>query len=389
MEFTPESYVTADLQAFFQEFSPKSIGQLPILLSIDGGDLTADNATSFDINGESDLDFEYGMSLTAPQPVVLYQAGDDVEGASFTNMLEALDRSYCGGDVPGLDGIYPDPAPGGFKGHQTCGVAKAANVISVSYGGDEVELPAAYQERECAEYGKLGLMGSTILFASGDDGVAGSFGDCAFPNNKTVDGDHEGPGGIRFVPSWPLTCPFVTAVGATQVNPGATVKDPESASAQVIFSGGGFSDIYPMPSYQRAQVQSFFKHHNPPYSSLQYNNSMRTRGYPDISANGVNYVIAIDGEFGLVFGTSASTPVVASMITLINDKRIGRGKGPVGFINPALYSSLFADSFHDITSGNNPGCNTTGFEAVPGWDPVTGLGTPNFPKLMENFLRLP
>jgi tripeptidyl-peptidase-1 len=126
-----------------------------------------------------------------------------------------------------------------------------------------IELPASYQERECAEYGKLGLMGSTILFASGDDGVAGSFGDCAFPNNKTVDGDHEGPGGIRFVPSWPctftlsilqtlypllngplVTCPFVTAVGATQVNPNATVKDPESASAQVIFSGGGFSDIY-------------------------------------------------------------------------------------------------------------------------------------------------
>lgn len=69
------------------------------------------------------------------------------------------------------------------------------------------ELPASYQERECAEFGKLGLMGSTILFASGDDGVAGSFGDCAFPNNQTVDGDHEGAAGIRFVPSWPRKCP--------------------------------------------------------------------------------------------------------------------------------------------------------------------------------------
>jgi tripeptidyl-peptidase-1 len=73
-----------------------------------------------------------------------------------------------------------------------------------------------------------------------------------------------------------------------------------------------------MPSYQRTQIQSFFKHHNPPYSALQYNNSMRTRGYPDISANGVNYVIAIDGEFGLVFGTSASTPVVGSMVRNID-----------------------------------------------------------------------
>lgn len=388
-EFTPQSYVTADLQMFFEQFSPKSVGQLPKLLSIDGGDLTANNATSFDINGESDLDFEFGMTLTAPQPVVLYQVGDDVEGGSFTNMLEALDKSYCGHDNPNFDGIYPDPAPGGFKGPQSCGIAKAANVISVSYGGDEVEVPPSYQERECAEYGKLGLLGTTILFASGDDGVAGSFGECTLPDNQTVNGDPEGPGGIRFVPSWPLTCPFVTAVGATQVNPNATVNDPESASAQVIFSGGGFSDIYPLPAYQHDAVKSFFKNHNPPYSAAQYNNSMRTRGYPDISANGVNYVIAIDGEFGLVFGTSASTPVVASMITLINDKRIGLGKGPVGFINPALYSASLAGAFHDITSGNNPGCNTTGFEAVPGWDPVTGLGTPNFPKMLDAFVALP
>jgi tripeptidyl-peptidase-1 len=138
-----------------------------------------------------------------------------------------------------------------------------------------------------------------------------------------------------------VTCPFVTAVGATQINPGSTVNDPESASAQVIFSGGGFSDIYrerlsiktrssqltapplAMPQYQRAQVKEFFKNHNPPYSAEQYNNSMRTRGYPDISANGANYVIAIDGEFGLVFGTSASTPVVASMVCLLHCRSDG------------------------------------------------------------------
>ena len=88
--------MTDDLQMFFKRFSPKSVGQLPILVSIDGGTLTANTATNFDIDGESDLDFEYGMTLTAPQPVKLYQAGDEIEGASFTNMLEALDKSYCG-----------------------------------------------------------------------------------------------------------------------------------------------------------------------------------------------------------------------------------------------------------------------------------------------------
>ncbi|KZT32007.1 subtilisin-like protein, partial [Sistotremastrum suecicum HHB10207 ss-3] len=104
---------------------------------------------------------------------------------------------------------------------------------------------------------------------------------------------------------------------------------------------------------------------------------------------GANYVIAIDGEFSLVFGTSASSPVVASMVTLINDARIAAGKGPVGFINPSIYSSAFAGAFNDITHGGNQGCGTAGFTAVTGWDPVTGLGTPNFPNLLSAFLALP
>jgi tripeptidyl-peptidase I len=57
---------------------------------------------------------------------------------------------------------------------------------------------------------------------------------------------------------------------------------------------------------------------------------------------------------------------------LINEKRIAAGKGPVGFINPVLYENPGA--LNDITTGKNPGCGTNGFSAVPGWDPVTGLG---------------
>lgn len=43
----------------------------------------------------------------------------------------------------------------------------------------------------------------------------------------------------------------------------------------------------------------------------------------------------------------------------------------------------------NFTSGTNPGCDTVGFSAVPGWDPVTGLGTPNFPKMLAYYLSLP
>ena len=79
-------------------------------------------------------------------------------GASFNNLLDALDASYCtfeGGDDPTQDGIYPDPLPGGFTGPESCGIVKPANVISTSYGYNEADLTPAYTARQCAEYGKV------------------------------------------------------------------------------------------------------------------------------------------------------------------------------------------------------------------------------------------
>jgi tripeptidyl-peptidase-1 len=63
------------------------------------------------------------------------------------------------------------------------------------------------------------------------------------------------------------------------------------------------------------------------------------------------------------------------------------GKGPVGFINPTFYAN--PQVLIDITNGTNPGCDNAGFEAVEGWDPITGLGTPKYPKLLELFMSLP
>jgi tripeptidyl-peptidase I len=72
---------------------------------------------------------------------------------------------------------------------------------------------------------------------------------------------------------------------------------------------------------------------------------------------------------------------------LINEERIKRGKGPVGFLNPVLYAN--PDAMNDIKAGGNRGCGTRGFRAVTGWDPVTGLGTPDYEKLLKVFLALP
>jgi len=230
---------------------------------------------------------------------------------------------------------------------------------------------------------KLGLQGTTILYSSGDSGVAGNGDQCIDPETGRFNNGSSG----MFNPSFPGGCPFITSVGATQVNPNSSVFAPESASAKVIFSGGGFSNVFSLPSYQAPTVLNYFKDTPPPYGADRFNNSMKSRAFPDVAANGVNYIIAVDGNFSLVFGTSCSSPVFGGIVTLINEKRLESGKGPVGFLNPTLYKN--PQVLNDITSGDNPGCGTDGFTAVKGWDPVTGLGTPNFPKMLDLFLRLP
>ncbi len=83
----------------------------------------------------------------------------------------------------------------------------------------------------------------------------------------------------------PATCPFITSVGATQVSPGAKITDPESACEQVIFSGGGFSNHFAMPEYQKSTVESFLAKFPPPYPKSIWN-ATGSRAYPDIAANG-------------------------------------------------------------------------------------------------------
>ncbi|KAJ7484520.1 subtilisin-like protein [Mycena latifolia] len=387
VEYTPQAYRPADLDMFATNFSsigPSLVGARPVLKAVDGG-VVQDISLSFGFNGESNLDLEYAMNLvTSIQPVTLYQVGDLQMGASFNNLLDALDSTFCsfdGGDDPLNDGIYPDSLPGGYTG-KDCGTIQPANVIATSYGYNEADLSPAYSTRQCVEYAKLGLMGVTFLYSSGDNGVAGNNGVCL-----NSDGT-QSIGGQVFNPSFPATCPFVTSVGATQVNPGADVTDPESACERVIFSGGGFSNYFAMPDFQKGVVPSYLTANPPPYAATVYNATGKSRAYPDLSANGANYVVAVDDQFGLVFGTSASTPVVGAMLTMINDARLSRGKSPVGFINPTIYSPAFRGAFTDITTGTNPGCGTSGFATAAGFDPVTGLGTPIFPKLLELWLLL-
>jgi len=165
----------------------------------------------------------------------------------------------------------------------------------------------------------------------------------------------------------------------------------------MITSGGGFSNQFPMPEYQREAVESFFRNANTTETAgslppKEYFN-MTGRGYPDLAAIGQNVPVVFDSELQMTGGTSASTPIVAGLISLINSRRLKRNKPVMGFLNPWLYQTHAAmpEIVVDVKYGNNSGGNrllptytacTHGFNAIPGWDAATGLGSPNFASML-------
>ncbi|KAG8698140.1 hypothetical protein FRC09_007404 [Ceratobasidium sp. 395] len=161
----------------------------------------------------------------------------------------------------------------------------------------------------------------------------------------------------------------VTAVGGTHFVP----------EVAVAFSGGGFSNYFERPIYQAIDVPLYLKKLGGTYNDL-YN--PKGRAYPDIAAQGSHFRVIVGGTDYSIGGTSASAPTVAGIVALLNDARLVKGLPPLGFLNPWLYT-LGRFGLNDITQGNNPGCNTPGFNATAGWDPVTGLGTPDFGKLKK------
>ncbi|KAF8141196.1 peptidase S8/S53 domain-containing protein [Boletus edulis] len=341
----------------------------------------------FAYHKESNLDLQYGMSLvTGNQTVSLYQTGDlpeEMAGQVLRSIISSTQSTAA--TVPPVAVTIPETlfiqipdlaVTQKPKGPEACGTVKPAYVISTSYSSNEADLSLFYVERQCTEYAKLGLMGITILYSSGDYGVAGNHGSCL--NSSHI----PNADGYIFNPTFPGTCPYVTSVGATMVRRNETVLDPETACMNQIYSGGGFSNYFALPEYQKNAVHHYLTNYPPDYPSSIWNSTGTSRAYPDISANGANYVVAVDGEFQRLYGTSCSSPVVGAIFTMINDARLALGKGPIGFVNPTIYSPEFADAFNDITEGNNPGCGTTGYNVTRGWDPVTGLGTLNFTKLL-------
>ncbi|XP_051048514.1 tripeptidyl-peptidase 1 [Phodopus roborovskii] len=244
------------------------------------------------------------------------------------------------------------------------------HVHTVSYGDDEDSLSSTYIQRVNTEFMKAAARGLTLLFASGDTG-AGCW---------SVSGKH------KFRPSFPASSPYVTTVGGT------SFRNPFQITNEVVdyISGGGFSNVFPQPSYQEEAVAKFLKSssHLPPSSYFNASG----RAYPDVAALSDGYwVVSNKVPIPWVSGTSASTPVFGGILSLINEHRILNGRPPLGFLNPRLYQQHGAGLF-DVTHGCHESClneevEGQGFCSGPGWDPVTGWGTPNFPALLKTLLN--
>ncbi|KAI4854549.1 subtilisin-like protein [Aureobasidium sp. EXF-8845] len=229
-------------------------------------------------------------------------------------------------------------------------------VISISYADEEHTIPEAYAIRVCNEFSQLGARGVSVILASGDNGVG----------QHCEDDD--------------ASCPFVTAVGATRLE-GSEVVAFDARGGFV--SGGGFSNYFSRPSYQKEHVEGYIRGLDAGLSP--YFNS-QGRGYPDVSAIGCNYLVMWDGATHLQDGTSASAPSFAAIVAMVNDALLAVGRPTLGFLNPLLYSRGAA-AFKDVVSGSSFGCNTTGFPAARGWDAASGLGTPLFSTLKDIALR--
>ena len=148
-------------------------------------------------------------------------------------------------------------------------------------------------------------------------------------------------------------------------------------------SGGGTSSNYPIPSWQTN------------VSMTANNGSTANRNIPDVALT-ADYVFVVhdNGSNNIEAGTSCAAPLWAGFCALANQFSLATNGTVLGFLNPALYtiapSSVYASSLHDITTGNNTGTHTAGlYNAVPGYDLATGLGTPAGINLINALARPP
>jgi tripeptidyl-peptidase-1 len=327
---------------------------------VKGGENKQDPGTA---GGEANLDIQFGMAVGFPTNVVYYSTGG--RGVKLGNDGKQL-TGELDDNEPYLDFFqYLSAKPD----------ADLPHVLSISYADDEPSVPIKYARKVCNEIGMLSARGVSVISGSGDGGAKGA-------RNATCR-SNDGRNKDMTISTFPASCPWVTSVGA--VNNGK--EQPDGSD----FSTGGFSNYFAREDWQDAAAEEYIaalKGHLKGY----YN--PRGRITPDISAIGTQFNTIINGSPLMLKGTSASTPVFAGIIALINDARVREGKPLLGWLNGRLYSESVRETLQDITEGVSLSCvfsggkTPGGWPATKGYDAITGVGVPNnFEKFKNAMLE--
>ena len=307
----------ADLTTFLQNYRSDIPSSTTFnLTSVDGG---TNDQTPANAGVEANLDIQYTVGVATNVPTTFVTVGtqnQDGNDGGFLDIINALLNETSPPKV--LTTSY------GFDVESDLSLS-LTECVSLSFFPIWRRVDSFGCSALCNSYLQLTSKGVSILFASGDGGVASTPGvQCT---NKP------------FPPTFP-TCPYVTIVGATG-------SVPEVGAS---LSAGGFSNYFAQASWQASAVAGYLKILGSTYAG-KYNAS--GRAYPDVSAQGKAVAIYVDGSPTTVDGTSCSSPIFASVIGLLNDELISTGEGngtSLGFLNPWLYANPGA--FNDITSGN-------------------------------------
>ena len=293
----------------------RSLGQNPPLISpvsVDKGKSKPGNPNGAD--GEVMLDIEVAGAVAPGATLAVYFAPNTDQG-----FLDAITTAV----------------------HDT---ARKPGVISISWGGPEsswTQQALTAMDEACQAAAALGV---TITVACGDSG--------------STDGVTDGANHVDF----PASSPHVLACGGTKLVGTKTSITSETVWNELASNegatGGGVSDVFPKPTWQNNV--------DVPAPTA----SGGGRGVPDVAGNAdpsTGYKVRVDGENTVIGGTSAVAPLWAGLITLAN----AANGSNAGFLNPLLYNAGEGATFRDITSGTNGA-----FNAAPGWDACTGLGSP-------------
>jgi len=233
--------------------------------------------------------------------------------------------------------------------------------LDLSFGINENQTTTSELQSDQQIFASLAARGVTIFASSGDGG--------SNPNPSTGGYSASSPAN----PSHPASDPSVTGVGGTSLtlDPGTGNEATETGwsisqvSSGFAASGGGVSQVFPRPSWQTGP--------GVPAGSMRLVPDVASTSDPNLGC-----YIVLNGS-GVIFGgTSVSAPVWAGFGALLNQARAGAGLDPLGILGPKIYPLIGTTSLRDITSGNN-GL----YSAGPGYDLVTGVGTPVMSLLVQ------